>query len=137
VVQDKKDMNLVDYLDKPLTPDQVNRADEIEYGERTYAPTLDLVELKLYKLELLEEIREVEGDYGLSRVVEVLNHGDDEKYSLWLPTVLYRKLERSRAGKGFVAGVIYKGIPKGKRYKDFAVFAWTDDVIALLGLKPR
>jgi hypothetical protein len=131
------DVKLSDILDGTLTQEQVDKADEIEYGERTYAPTLDLVELKLYKLELLEEPREVEGDYGTSRVVEVLNHGDGEKYSLWLPTVLRHKLERCKAGKGFVAGVIYKGVPKGKRYKDFAVFAWTDDVIALLGLKPR
>lgn len=126
-----KPLKLEDFLGRTLTEEEAKKVDSIEIDQRTYASTLGLEEMKMYKLELLEEIREVEGDYGPSHVVEVLCHNDGEKYSVWLPTVLRRKLRDCKAGKGVTVGVIYKGKPEGKRYKDFAVFVWTDEALKL------
>jgi len=131
----KKDKPLTfeDFLGRRLTEEEVAKVDSVEVEQRTYAPTLDLVEMKLYKFELLEDIREVEGDYGPSKVVQVRNGADGKEYTVWLPTVLYRKLRDCEAGKGVKVGVVYKGVPYGKRYKDFAVFVWTDEVLKTLG----
>jgi hypothetical protein len=127
-----KALTLEGFLGRKLTEEEAAKIDSVEMGQRTYASTLDLEELKLYKFTLEEEIREVEGEYGPSHVVEVLNGADGQKYSVWLPTVLGRKLRDCKAGKGVTVGVVYKGIPKGKRYKDFAVFVWTPETEKLL-----
>ena len=126
-------LKIDDFLGRRLTEAEVADVDSVEVEQRTYAPTLDLEEMKLYKFELLEDIREVEGEYGPSRVVQVRNGADGKEYSIWLPTVLHRKLRDCEAGKGVTVGVVYKGVPKGKRYKDFAVFVWTDEVLKKLG----
>lgn len=128
---------LDDFLGRPLTEEEVAKLDDEDTRQRTYAPTLELVEMCLYKFTLQEGIREVEGDYGPSKVVQVLNGRDGKEYSLWLPTVLYRKLRDHEAGKGVTVGVVYKGVPQGKRYKDFAVFVWTDQVLRDPGLAPK
>jgi hypothetical protein len=134
---EKKDKNSLDaYLNEVLPTELVEKIDEAASGEGVYAPSLEMEELKLYKLELLEDIREVQGRYGASRVVNVLNCADNQKYTLWLPTVLYRKLLRHKAAAGTVVGVIFKGVPKGKRYRDYATFLWTPEFAAHLGLKP-
>ena len=126
-------LTMDDFLGRTLTEEEVAKVDSVEVGQQSYAPTLTLEEMRLYKFTLEEEIREVEGDYGPSKVVEVLNGADGQKYSLWLPTVLGRKLKDLKAGKDVTVGVVYKGIPKGKRYKDFAVFVWTPERVQMLG----
>ena len=126
-----KPLALEDFLNRPLTAEEVAEVDVVETEQGTYAPTLNLEVMRLYKFTLQEEIREVEGDYGPSKVVQVINGADGKEYSVWLPTVLYRKLKDCKAGKGVIVGVVYKGIPQGKRYKDFAVFVWTKETVKL------
>ena len=128
-----KPLTLEDFIGRRLTREEVAKVDNVEVEQTSYAPTLALEEMRLYKFTLQEEIREVEGDYGPSKVVEVLNGADGQNYSVWLPTVLGRKLKDLKAGKDVTVGVVYKGIPKGKRYKDFAVFVWTPETEKLLG----
>lgn len=122
-------------LGRWLTEEELKKVEDVEVEQRTYAPTLAFEEQKLYKFTLQEEIREVEGDYGMSKVVEVLNHGDGQEYSLWLSVVLRHKFRDCKAEKGVTLGVVYKGIPKGKRYKDYAVFVWTDATTKMFGIE--
>lgn len=132
-----KSLTLEDFLCRTLTEEEVAKVDSIELEQRTYAETLNLEEMKLYKFTLQEEIRGVEGDYGSSNVVQVINGADGKEYSVWLPTVLYRKLQDCKAVKGSSVGVVFKGIPQGKRYKDFAVFTWTEETMQLLSPKDK
>mgnify|MGYP001616748917 FL=1 len=126
-----KPLALEDFLNRPLTAEEVAEVDVVETEQGTYAPTLNLEVMRLYKFTLQEEIREVEGDYGPSKVVQVVNGADGKEYSVWLPTVLHRKLKDCKAGKNVTVGVVFKGVPAGKRYKDYAVFVWTEETVKL------
>lgn len=117
-----------------LTPEDLQKIIKIEKKQRgnSYPPNLELLEMKLYKLTLLGSIHTVEG-YG--PVVTVRNNADGLTYSLWLRTVLYKKITDLKVNEGSIIGVIYKGnrpSSRGKDYYDYSVFIWTGDAEKLL-----
>ena len=97
----------------------------MESEREQYPPAFHPEEMKLHKVQIIDDPRDVGVSWGTATVCTIVDHGDNKHYSLWLSTVLKDKFKKLQIAPGDTVGLVFKGKPKNKNYYDWTVFLWT------------